>query len=104
MTAEREDKSITRNSSFFKPIRGPVQIPSTNDDETDDIPEQSDGDVLRRSHRERRPPDYLKTMLQHRVCKKCKYCKHFKASFWLCNILWWPVLMGTIIPGTPFWT
>ena len=31
VTAEREDKSITWNSSFFKPIRGPVQIPSTND-------------------------------------------------------------------------
>lgn len=58
VTASREDKSITKNSTFFKPIRGPVEIPPPSD-ESDDLPGQAEGERLRRSQRERRPPTYL---------------------------------------------
>ena len=65
VTARRGDKAITRNSSFFKPIRGQVSVPppTDKDDVLDtDTPDQP---VLRRSERERRPPTYLKDY----VCK-----------------------------------
>ena len=58
VTASREDKSITRNSTFFKPIHGHVQVPPTNDD-SDDFTGPAEGETLRRSNRERRPPTYL---------------------------------------------
>ena len=65
VTARREDKAITRNSSFFKPIRGQVsEPPPTNEDDVLDT-STPDQPVLRRSERERRPPTYLKDY----VCK-----------------------------------
>ena len=56
VTARREDKSIKRNSTFFKPSWGAVQIPPPSDV----LPGHAEGESLRRSQRERRPPTYLK--------------------------------------------
>ena len=57
--ARREDKAITRNSSFFKPIRGQVSVPPPTDE--DDVLDTSTPDqpVLRRSERERAKTSYL---------------------------------------------
>lgn len=59
ITARREDKSITRNSTFYKLIRGSIEMPSLSD-KSDDLPGQADSEPLRRSQCERRPPSYLK--------------------------------------------
>ena len=61
----REDKAITRNSSFFKPIRGQVSVPPPTDEDDVLDTDTPDQPVLRRSERERRPPTYLKDY----VCK-----------------------------------
>ena len=70
VTARQEDKAITRNSTFFKPIRGSVHVNPANEDSemenaaTGDTTDQQDT-TLRKSEGERRPPSYL----QDYVCE-----------------------------------
>ena len=75
VTARREDKAITRNSTFFKPIRGSVHVTPTTDDSemenaaTGDTTDQQDT-TLRKSERERRPPSCLQDyMFVNNMCK-----------------------------------
>lgn len=66
ITAKREDKHITRNSSKFKPVQNAPAMPGNTDEETDTIPPDLTSNVHnqtpepRRSTRIRKPPAYLK--------------------------------------------
>lgn len=71
VTAKREDREVTRNSSHFKSVLNPPELPGTDDTEDMVIKEKpdvectngqnsEDTDMPRRSTRNRRPPAYLK--------------------------------------------
>ena len=76
VTAQREDKRITRNSSKFKSVLNPPDLPGTDETEDTFIKDRQDNTdtqtndqnepvTLRRSTRIRNPPPYLKDY----VCK-----------------------------------
>lgn len=70
ITAQREDKKITRNSSKFKTVLNPPDLPGTTDQEIDiqpaSLPEENPTEPEpRKSGRIRKPPEYLKDY----VCK-----------------------------------
>ncbi|XP_053380302.1 uncharacterized protein K02A2.6-like [Mercenaria mercenaria] len=80
ITAKREDKQITRNSSEFKNVENPPPLPSSSssidNDNIINIPTRNNSDSsltrdstnsqpVRRSQRERKPPEYLKDYVTH---------------------------------------
>ena len=68
ITAKKDGHTITRNSSFFKQVKGGL-----TEDVTDEILDNTVRDKeLRRSSRVKRPPDYLKIMynkLYYFICE-----------------------------------
>lgn len=74
VTAKREDREITRNSSKFKPVFNPPDLPGTDETEETFVDNGQDNtstqdsastNMPRRSTRIRKTPEYLKDY----VCK-----------------------------------